>query len=269
MCPNCRAFINSDDRVCQYCDFSLAPRRAAIGMTGGLIGVMIPEGKFLTFTILAVNSGLFVATIIASSKAGNPNAIMDIDGRTLVTFGAKWTGLVFTGDWWRLVTAGFLHGGLFHFLMNSWAMFDLSATVEDFFGTSRMLVIYFVATVLGFLASCFWSPAISVGASAGLFGLIGAMIAFGSMNRTAMGGMIKSHYSRWAVYGLILGLLGRIDNAAHLGGLAGGFLVARLAGSPPQTPWREAVWTWAGYASLAVTGYSFIRMFANLLRHSQ
>lgn len=265
MCPNCRAFISSDDRVCQYCETELAPRRS-IGVPGDLLGGLIPEGKFLTFTILAVNSGLFLATIIASSNAGNPSAITDIDGRTLVTFGAKWTQLVFRGDWWRLVTAGFLHGGLFHFLMNSWVLFDLTATVEDYFGSSRMIAIYFAATVLGFFASCLWSPSISVGASAGLFGLIGAMIAFGSMNRTLGGAMIKSHYTRWAVYGLILGMLGRIDNAAHLGGLAGGFLVARASGTPPRSRGVEAFWTWAGYACLAMTAYSFIQMFANLLR---
>ena len=57
---------------------------------------------------------------------------------------------IFLGQWWRLVTAGFLHGGLFHILMNSWVLFDLGAQVEQVYGARRMLVFYFVSTVGGF-----------------------------------------------------------------------------------------------------------------------
>ena len=86
------------------------------------------------------------------------------------------------GEWWRLLTAGFLHGGLFHILMNSWVLFDLGAQVEEIYGTSRYLVFYFIATVTGFLASAVFSGALSIGASAGIFGLIGAMIGFVMMS---------------------------------------------------------------------------------------
>ena len=62
------------------------------------------------------------------------------------------------GEWWRLVTAGFLHGGLLHILMNSWVLFDLGAQVEEIYGASRMWVIYFVSSVCGFYASAVWMP---------------------------------------------------------------------------------------------------------------
>ena len=153
------------------------------------------------------------------------------------------------GQWWRLVTAGFLHGGLMHILMNSWVLFDLGAQVEEVYGPSRMMVIYFVSTVCGFLASMFWSPMVpSIGASAGIIGLIGTMIALGMMHRSALGAAIRGVYVRYAVYVLLFGLLPffSIDNAAHIGGLAGGFVVARLAALPRLTnDWRETFWRWA------------------------
>ncbi len=266
MCPHCRAFITTDDKVCPYCDTPVGPRAIDVRSPADILGGLIPSARFLTSLILLLNAGLFVTTVIFSMNRGNASAVMGLDSQTLLIFGAKWTRLVFAGDWWRLVTAGFLHGGLLHFGMNTWAMLDVGANVEELFGTARMIVVYFVATVLGFLASSFWSGAVSVGASAGLFGLIGAMIAYGSMHTTALGQMVKSHYTRWAVYGLILGLMGNIDNAAHLGGLAGGFAVARLAGEPVLGHWRETLWTWISYACLAMTAYSFFRMAMTFAR---
>jgi rhomboid protease GluP len=215
--------------------------------------------------ILLVNFGLYAATTIYSMQAmQNGSAVFNIDRRTLVLFGAKYNPFIVAGQWWRLVTAGFLHGGILHILMNSWVLFDLGAQVEEIYGTSRLLAIYFVATVLGFAASAWWSPAISVGASAGLFGLIGAMIALGVTHRSALGDAIRGMYLRWAIYGLLFGMLPgfAIDNAAHIGGLAGGFGLAYLAGLPRYEGSRvELFWRIAAYACLGITALSFVKMF--------
>jgi len=83
---------------------------------------------------------------------------MGLDGQTRYIFGAKVRAAVLgRGEWWRLVTAGFLHGGLLHIGMNSWVLFDVGAQVEQVYGASRMLVIYFVATICGFYLSALWS----------------------------------------------------------------------------------------------------------------
>jgi rhomboid protease GluP len=168
------------------------------------------------------------------------------------------------GQWWRLVTAGFLHGGILHIGMNSWVLFDLGAQVEEVYGAARMWVIYFVGTVCGFYLSALGGNTLSVGASAGLMGLIGAMIAFGVHNRAGIGGQIRTMYIRWAVYILVLGLLPgmRTDNYAHIGGLAGGFAVAylagmsRRAGSPVEQVWRVAAW-----GAIGLTGLSFLKWY--------
>src|SRR5258707_2937522 len=112
-------------------------------------------------------------------NAGRGSA-MSLDGYSLIHFGAMYAPLIQAGQWWRLVTAGFLHGGLMHILMNSWALFDLGASVEEAYGTSRMLVIYLISSVVGFYVSALWSPGDSVGASAAICGLLGAMIALGT-----------------------------------------------------------------------------------------
>jgi rhomboid protease GluP len=181
----------------------------------------------------------------------------------LYELGAKVGLLYLHGEWWRLVTAGFLHGGVFHILMNSWVLFDLGAQVEELYGSSRMLVIYFVSTVGGFYASAWWSPAISVGASAGLFGLVGAMIALGVRNRNAMGSAIRGMYLRGAVIGLAFGMIGafHVDNAAHVGGLAAGFAIAYIAGSPGREGVVENVWRAASWFCILMTVASFLKMY--------
>jgi rhomboid protease GluP len=263
MCPSCRAFITSSDRVCPYCQAVVGPRAADTRDPGTILGGLIPQAHFTTSMILLLNFGLYAATALYSMRSGDGGGWMDIDGRTLFEFGAKYSQAIFLGQWWRLVTAGFLHGGLFHIMMNSWVLFDLGAQVEQVYGTRRMLVFYFVSTVGGFLASTFWSSSLSVGASAALFGLIGAMIALGVRHQTSMGRAIRGLYLRWAIYGLAFGLLPglRIDNAAHIGGLATGFGCAYLAGLPTvRNNLTERFWQVAAYAAVILTACSFLQM---------
>jgi len=155
---------------------------------GEILGGLIPHTHFTTAMILLINFGLFAATVIYGMRAGHADALWGIDGLTLFAFGAKYReAMVLDGQWWRLVTAGFLHGGLLHIAMNSWVLFDLGAQVEESYGSSRFLVFYFVSTVFGFLASFWFSNSLSVGASAGLMGLIGAMIALGVRGESRTG----------------------------------------------------------------------------------
>jgi rhomboid protease GluP len=197
-------------------------------------------------------------------RAGNSQAFMGLDTRTLVLFGAKVGRGSSLFAWWRLVTAGFLHGGLLHIGMNSWVLFDVGAQVEEIYGTSRMLVIYFIANICGFYLSAVWNPGPSVGASAAIMGLIGAMIALSLHHRSALTAAIRGQYIRWVIYMLIFGLLPglAIDNAAHIGGLAGGFGVAYLAGLPR---WEgspvERFWQIASYVCVLLTAYSFFEMY--------
>ncbi|MGA2114246.1 MAG: rhomboid family intramembrane serine protease [Bryobacteraceae bacterium] len=271
MCPQCRAFITTKDKVCPYCNERVGPRAIDRREPGGLIGGLIPHARFNTTTILLLNFGLYLATTIYSMKAGNEGAFSNIDSQTLVAFGAKFGPYIALGQWWRLVTAGFLHGGLLHILMNSWVLWDLGSQVEEVYGASRMWVIYLVSSICGFYLSDLWNPMVpSVGASAGLFGMIGAMIALGVTHQGGTGDAVKSMYIRWAIYGLLFSFLPGIDMAAHIGGLAGGFGLAYLAGlpryegAPVETFWKGGAWI-----CLAITALSFLKMYLWFTRMAQ
>lgn len=266
MCPNCRAFITTRDKVCPYCNQRVAPRAVDVRNPGAILGGFIPHARFVTMIILTINVGLYLATVLFSQRSGQGGGIMAVDGQTLVAFGAKFRTAMFGyGQWWRLVTAGFLHGGLLHIAMNSWVLFDLGAQVEDVYGAPRLIVVYFLATIFGFLLSTFWTPALSIGASAGIMGLLGAMIALGVHNRhSPAGAALRGMYVRWAIYIFIFGLLPglNVDNAAHLGGLAAGFVVAYLAGTPRiGSAWTERLWRGAAAASVLITVACFLKWY--------
>src|ERR1700733_4395896 len=161
MCPNCRAFITTDDKVCPYCQAEVGPRAAERRTPSDALGGLIPHARFTTVVILLINSALYVATVLYSYKTSGSIGF-DLDTNTLRLFGAKDPSIIVYGEWWRLITAGFLHGGLLHILMNSWVLFDVGPQVNQAFGTPRFLSIYFVSTVTGYLASLYWSPAVSI-----------------------------------------------------------------------------------------------------------
>ena len=163
------------------------------------------------------------------------------------------------GQWWRLVTAGFLHGGILHILMNSWVLFDLGAQVEEIYGGARMLVIYFVANIVGLLRKCDVAAGDAVGGRIGRAVRDGRARCWRSASgiAAAMGDMVRSVYGRYLVYLLLFSLLPGVDMAAHIGGLAGGFGVAYVAGrpeyegSPVERVWKlGAGGVDAGYAVL-------------------
>ena len=270
MCPNCRAFISTDDRKCQYCDIALKSPAQSRLPTGEALGGLIPEHAFTTFILLVINAAMWTISILLSQQAGNTNALMDIDGQTLVLLGAKYTPLIRgAGQWWRLITAGFLHGGAMHILMNSWAMLRLGADVESEFGAARYLLVYFAGTVGGFWMSMVLSPnSLSVGASAGLCGLVGAMIAIGFLSRSRSAREMRQDYLRYAGFTLVFGVLSswsgwRIDNWAHAGGVIGGFGAAMIVGLPrPVQVLRERFWTLAAWGCVLLTIFSFVQMLA-------
>jgi rhomboid protease GluP len=252
MCPHCRAFVPSSERVCTECGLALGRSYAQRMAGSAALAGLVPPTHFTTLILLLVNFALFAATLILTlKKSDGAEALGAVDPYVLLNFGAKFGPAVQAGQWWRLITAGFLHGGLFHILMNTWAMYDLGAQVEQAYGTARFLVFYLAAGAAGFWASAWWSPALSIGASASIFGLIGAMIAYYTRSGTWLGAEMKAVYVRWAIYGLLFGLLPMfsIDNAAHLGGLAAGFGLGYLAAEPGP---RAMEWLWRVAAGFAV-----------------
>jgi len=259
MCPNCRAFITINDRVCPYCNVQLGPR--AIDLRASeLASSFLPRANLTATILIIINVAFFLAELIVNHQLTNQPFGSGLSGQVAVLFGAKIGGGFIRGQWWRLITAGFLHGGVVHIAMNSWALFILVTEVEQFYGTSRTIVAYVFSTFTGFLLSLLWSPRISLGASAACYGLIGIMLAMGMRRSDPIAIAVRAYYRQWLIFGLVLSLLPGIDLAAHVGGLAGGFLIGLISGLPglPGTP-RETFWRAAAGVAIAITLYAFVQ----------
>jgi rhomboid protease GluP len=158
----------------------------------------------------------------------------------LLTLGAKVNDLIRAGQYWRLVTPIFLHAGLLHIGFNLYALFIIGPPVEARFGPRRFLFLYFFSGVSGVLASMAFSPDISVGASGAIFGLIGAYAVFLYQHRQVFGEpgrRLLLNLVFIAAVNLLIGLAPGIDDWGHLGGLAGGSLLALATGPLTEIAW--------------------------------
>ncbi len=259
MCPNCRAFINISDRVCPYCGVQLGPRVVDVRRSE-VASSFLPRLTTATLVILFLNLAFFLLEIGVQAAVGGGVNLLHIR----IDLGFSFGPYNFGGQWWRLITAGFLHEGLLHIAMNSYALLILVTEADQFYGTSRFIVAYVFSTLTGFLLSCLLHPqAASLGASAAAFGLMGLMLAMTVGKRVhPLAHLVRAQYTQWLVFGLALSFWGSTDWAAHIGGFLGGFFVGLVAGLPtlPGSP-RENFWKTAAGFAVALTVYCFYRDF--------
>ncbi|GFP74922.1 rhomboid family intramembrane serine protease [Clostridium fungisolvens] len=182
------------------------------------------EGKSkITFGLIVINVVVFLITALVSGNFG------DIDTSVLVYFGAKQNELIQSGQYYRLITAMFLHGGIIHIAFNMYALYSLGNLIENIYGKWKYLLIYFLAGILSTTTSYIFSPYVSVGASGAIFGLFGAAVVFGLKERNRIGKNFLTEIATVIGMNIIIGLSSRnIDNFAHFGGLLGGIVIAFL-----------------------------------------
>ena len=157
-------------------------------------------------------------------------ALLSPSGRALAALGGAGAIPWHQGHWWTLFTATYLHGGVFHILFNVLWIRQLGPAVEDLYGRSRLVIVFIASGALGFFASTAVGVPLTVGASAAIFGLLGAMVAYGHRRGGTFGKMVLREYGLWAVILFAFGLMpgSRIDNWAHAGGFIGGLLAGLL-----------------------------------------
>jgi rhomboid protease GluP len=183
----------------------------------------------VTQTIFGINVAVFVAMTLAGvAMLDNPS------GQDLVRWGANFGPLTVSGQWWRLLTCVFIHGGLLHIGFNMWCLWSLGRLAESVYGHWTFASVYLISGLAASLASVIWNPVVlSVGASGAIFGIAGALIAsfyLGefSMPRSAVSGVLRSVLI-FSGYSLIFGAMSYgTDNAAHIGGLLMGLLLGAL-----------------------------------------
>jgi rhomboid protease GluP len=276
MCSACRALIDRNAGRCPHCGTSLKSARSReSNAEGRVLGGLIPVPSTATSALVAANIGLYAVawylTQSAASALQPAPGMGGIDGAILVRLGAKYGRLMYVGEWWRLVTAMFLHAGLLHIGFNLWCLFDLGPTVESLFSTPKFIFLYLVTGVAGFVFSLWWSPfGISVGASAPILGLIGILIG-ASFHHGRLGKDYRGQLWKWVMYIAVLGIMmPGIDNAAHAGGLVSGIVLGYIIPEgEPGTRAEENLWNVLAVLSVIIIAGSFALMALQLNRPLQ
>lgn len=169
-----------------------------------------------TYILIAINVIVFILDYLS--------------GSTLTLLGMKDNGAILAGQYWRLITPVFLHGGILHLAFNNYFLYVMGPRVEKAFGFWRFVAIYFLSSVVGVIASFLLSPRPSIGASGALFGLMGALIPYLLKNKKVLrnSSQILKAVLQTVGINLLIGLSPGIDNWAHLGGLLSGAALAAL-----------------------------------------
>jgi rhomboid protease GluP len=223
----------------------------------------------VTNVIVALNCVAFVLMGLAGAGWFETASLMPY-----VRYGANNGAATTDGEWWRLLTSLFLHYGLMHVLFNMWALFETGHIVERLLGRASYLLMYLAAGIAGGLASIGWNgdEKWSAGASGAVFGVYGALLGYMVRERETVPKVVFKSILRstsvFVLYNVAIGLASpRIDNAAHLGGLAGGFAFSCLLALPLNVAARRQrvggrlVLGLAALGALVVAGIAFTPRF--------
>jgi len=240
VCASCGSLVGVNDEQCYTCG------RRNPGLWG-YAGVLRRLGNDFGFVPLVIYgcAVLYMLTIVLTMVLGgnvmgrgDPFSLLAPGDLIAFMFGMSGADAVFgLGRWWTILTAGWLHGSALHIVFNLMWVRDLGPVVADLYGGARLAIIYMVSSACGFLLSSLLGympvsiPLIggasrTLGASAGICGLLGALLHYGNRGGSRM---IRSHAISCAVTVFLSGLImARVDNSAHLGGFVGGYFVSVL-----------------------------------------
>ena len=238
ICTSCGVLVGVNDAQCYNCNrrnpglWGFAPLLRSLGGDMGFVPFVIGT--------CAVLYGLSLLASGGNIGMGGLFSLFSPSLQSLFLFGASGAVPVFGFDrWWTVISAGWLHGGALHILFNMYWVRQLAPATASLYGPGRMVIIYTASGVAGFALSSFagaYLPSLlfgllrggqfTVGASAAIFGLLGALVYYSRRSGSRMVG------SQALTYVLMLGFFGFImpgvDNYAHAGGFGGGYLAARI-----------------------------------------
>lgn len=203
--------------------------------------VFSPKKIIMTKLILLICVVMYIILGI------NSNNFFNIGINALVNFGGNNLLIVQSGEVWRLISAAFLHVSLIHLLVNMYSLVIIGTQVETFIGKFKFLFVYLISAICGNLLSLIFNEAniVSVGASGAIFGLMGALLYFGYHYRLYLSEAIKTQIIPVIVLNLLLGfMVSGVDNAAHIGGLIGGYLASMAIGIENKSKTRDKVNGW-------------------------
>jgi rhomboid protease GluP len=233
VCPSCGTLVGVNDGQCLTCG------RRNPGLWG-FAPLLNRLGRDLGFTQFVIGAcvTLYMLMLVADPSGISTGGFLNFlspSSRALFLFGESGALPVFAfGRWWTVLTAGWLHAGLLHIFFNMMWIRQLAPPTSEMYGPSRMIIIYTIAGIVGFTASTLAGAFIpilggagfTVGASAPIFGLLGALVYYG---RRSGSSVVGDQAKSWAVMLFIFGFFfPGVDNWAHLGGFVGGYATAKF-----------------------------------------
>jgi rhomboid protease GluP len=263
LCPNCRKLISRNESQCPYC----ALKRPGSFWNRLSSAIGLKHSGHLIRSVVAVNIAFFlISLLLSSSRIGmsmNPLVFLSPDNDSLILLGMTGTIPIDRfGRWWSLVSANYLHGGILHIFFNMAAFTQLASLAVREFGTYRMFIIYTVGGMAGFLVSYFAGIAFTIGASAAICSLIGAILYYGKSRGGVYGQVIYRQVGSWAIGLFIFGLLiPGINNWGHIGGGIAGVLLGLLLGYQEKKRENQLHRLLAGLCvsiTIAILGYALV-----------
>lgn len=219
VCRSCGKLVGVNDEKCFQCGawnpglWGYAPLLRKLGYDLGFVPIVIWGC-----------SGLFVLTLLydpGGIRPGGGLSLLQPSGESLFRFGASgFIPVFYYGRWWTVLSAAWLHGGLLHIFFNMLWVRQLAPITAEVYGTSRLVIIYTVSSIGGFLLSTVMGTHLTIGASAPLFGIFGALVWAGrKTGHTELGKQALIYAVVLFVFGF---LMAGVDNFAHLGGFMSG-----------------------------------------------
>lgn len=198
-------------------------------------------------SIPLVTLALIVCNVLVFVLMGiNGISLIDPSPNILKAWGANYGPMTTAGEWWRLITATFVHIGIFHLIINMYVLFSVGAFLELLLGKATYLQLYFLSGIAESIASLAWNPYVaSAGASSAVFGLYGSFIALLITDRSLLEAEVAKGILKGALvfigFNLLNSLRPGVDMAGHVGGLIGGFVLGLSTPVSPMLARRGAL----------------------------
>jgi rhomboid protease GluP len=221
------------------------------------------SGDWLVKSIITANVLYFAISLIVGAGTGGLGSFLSPGQASLMLLGATGTYPIDQfGRWWTLISANYLHGGILHIIFNLMALKQIAPWASTEYGASRMFSIYTLGGIIGYVVSYLAGVPFTIGASAAVCSLIGALLYYGKSRGGAYGGSVYREVSGWVISLFIFGLIfPGINNWGHGGGILGGIIVGALLGYNErrrENRFDQALALLCGLATIGVLGWALL-----------
>ena len=282
LCPGCGLVAGAHNTRCPHCGVALTGVRAWLrGLTSTSNQVPGDETKALCWVI----GLLYFLEVGLSLSEDGVEGIFFPNGFSTFVLGSFFGPPLLMGEYWRPITALFLHGNFLHIYFNASALMTIGYLIEKLYGRWHLWPLFVVTGITGWMGTWLWrmgatlpilpptdplatqlldqSQAVhSIGASGAIFGLLGVVLAFTWRHGGPDTVPLRDVVNRWIGYGLIFGLvMPNVDNSAHVGGLVGGVLAGLLLGNSPRIHKKaNHPWMVLHVVAMLLVGWSFLQV---------